>query len=558
MKRTISKRIRAMLLAALLTVTCAVLPACGSSSSGSSASGGESASSSSGGESTPSSAGEGTEASSEGAVKSTYPIEGNVTLSYASGERGNASAIMPFVDTPFWSSWQEQTGITLEFVQIQDFSLLMASGDYPDIICTNFSGYAGGVDGAIKDGIILPINDYLDTYASDYKARLDSNEEWAKGAVTPLGNYAGFYHLRTNDPGVSNSYGLVIRQDWLDDLGLEVPTTADEFVEVLRAFRDEKGATSPLTGDAGIIASMGNYGLATSPFGLVNTSYYQIDGTVHFGAAEPEYKDYLAWMNSLYEEGLMDRNFNTLDSATNNSNILNGTSGVTAGYAGGGIGAWIPTGQAEDPEYNLSGMSSLVANKGDTPMYNQRQMSVPGTMAAITTSCENVEAAVQFLNYGYTEAGNLLMQYGTEGVSYEMVDGAPHYTDEVLHNPDGYPFAQAVGLYAYVSDHGPYIQGPDFCTQSYSDAQNAALEAWTVSDVDQYYIPDALSIGADEADEYTSIKSEVDTYVSENRILFITGERSLDEFDDYLNTLKDLGVDRMIEIYQNAYDVYNS
>ncbi len=49
----------------------------------------------------------------------------------------------------------------------------------------------------------------------------------------------------------------------------------------------------------------------------------------------------------------------------------------------------------------------------------------------------------------------------------------------------------------------------------------------------------------------------MDTFISENFILFVTGEKSLDEFDSYLDTLKGMGMEDMIAIYQNAYDIYN-
>jgi len=487
-----------------------------------------------------------------------YPMDDSVTLSYASSISEHVTAVSRWEETPFWQAWQEQTGVKLKLVELTDFSLLLASGDYPDIICTgSWNNYSGGIAKAIVDGIVIPITKYMNTLAFHYMKRLESNEEWMKGAKTPDGEFPGFYHLRTNDPGVSNSYGLVMRKDWLDQLGLPVPVTHDEFKEALIAFRDKMGATSPFSLPVGELRNMGNYGIMTSPFGLVSTDYYHKDGKVHYGAYEPEYKEFLKWLNQLYKEGLLDRNFLMLDAATKNSNIMNGISGATAGYAGGGIGVWMTTMAQKDPNYKLVGVGSLVKNKGDKALFNQRQALVPGTCAAITTSCKNVEAAVQFLNYGYTDEGDLLMQFGIEGKSFEIRNGKLYYTDLVLKNPDGLPFAQALSQYDYCPANGPFIQGGEFCFQSYTDIQNEALKSWSNTDIMKYFIP-PLTVASKDAEDYSTIRSEVNTYINENFVLFVTGERSIDEFDNYINTLKNMKIERMIEIYQEAFDRYNS
>ena len=483
-----------------------------------------------------------------------YPMEGDITLTIGDAEHFYATAVCPWEETEFFKQWQEQTGVTLEYQLISDLSLTLASGEYPDILINDIgNSYNGGDDKAIEDGIIIPLDDYIDTYAPDYKAALESNSDWQKMALTPQKHYAGFMHLRVDAPGVSNAFGVIIRQDWLDDLGLEIPETPEEFVEVLRAFRDEKGATVPMSMDSSTLSNVGNSGCFTSAFGLVSTGYYQTDGQLHYGAYESAYKDYLAWLNELYTEGLLDRNFNTLDSQTVGANIMTGMSGVSAGYAGGSLGVWVPTARETTPEYALSGVRSLVAERGDTPMFSQHS-DVGGINGYITSSCENVEAAIQFLNYGYTEPGNLLMNFGIEGESFEMKDGKPLYLDSVINSSQG--FTQAIAQYAFNPPWGPYIQQADFCTQSYADYQNQALTDWADSDVLDHFVP-TLAI-TENADQYSTIKSEVDTFISENFILFVTGEKSLNEFDSYLDTLKGMGIEDMIAIYQNAYDIYNS
>ena len=175
-----------------------------------------------------------------------YPMEEGITLSYAAPENVHVLALSTdWADTPFVQAWQEQTGVTLEVSYYTDFSLLVASGDYPDILSGSWNTYSGGIDRAIEDGIIVPINDYVEEYAPDYLAALESNPDYMKNARTAQGYIPGFYQLRS-DPAL-NSYGAIVRKDWLDTLGMEVPTTLDEFYNMLVAFRDEMGATAPLS-----------------------------------------------------------------------------------------------------------------------------------------------------------------------------------------------------------------------------------------------------------------------------------------------------------------------
>jgi putative aldouronate transport system substrate-binding protein len=136
-----------------------------------------------------------------------------------------------------------------------------------------------------------------------------------------------------------------------------------------------------------------------------------------------------------------------------------------------------------------------------------------------------------------------------------MRDGKPYFTDLVLKNPDGLPFAQALSQYDFCPENGPYIQGGEFCFQSYSDIQNSALAVWKDSDVMDHFIA-PVTIDPKDAEEYSTITSEIFTYINENFALFVTGEKPISEFDAYIDTLKSMKIERMLELYQNAYDKY--
>lgn len=502
-------------------------------------------------------AGQSTQASASTSAPSA-PKE-NVTLKMVLVDEPNVTSTHAVLaDTPWAKAWMEATGITLETQYLADDSamnLLFASGDLPDIIYYNFSKYNGGVANAIKDGIIEPINDYA-AYAPDLMAILESNEDYMRTVCDTEGNIAGFPFIRGEDE-LLTFLGVIVRKDWLDDLGMEVPSTPDEIYEVLKAFKEEKGAEVPFCTSGQLLQEMGvGNGVLTSGFNLVQGDYYRKDGKVHYGYAEPEYKDVLTWLNKLYNEGLLDPNFQSVDKNTYRANIMNGLSGVSIDYGGGGLRNCMNAMVETDPEYELVGAGPLVAKKGDMPMSTQRDNPIPGHYCVITPNCKNKEAAVEFLNYCYTEEGSLLMQFGIEGVSYEYDEnGVIQLTELITNHPDGITQSQAQAMYSRGVAEFSFVQRNSWNPHKQN---REAVTQWSTSDAAKYKLP-TLIIPDSELSEYSKLTGDISTYVNEMFIRYVTGLESLDTFETtYIPTLEKMGLGRVLEIQQAALDVYNS
>lgn len=549
------RKMTAGILAAVMALT---LCACGS--------GGDSGSSSSAATASGSVEGSGSQqgsqqadAPAEGAAGITYPLDEKVHLTMAMVENAAVTAnATDLAHTPFGEEWQRATGVELEIMQLADvdaLNLLYASGELPDLIY--YSGYTGGEQKAIKDQIIQPLNDYME-YAPDLQAVMDSNELYKKSNITMDGDIIGFPFIRGDDY-LRTSAGLIIRQDWLDELNMEVPQTPDELYEVLKAFKEQKGATAPFSAANFWLRDVGiGQGAITSPFGLVKGGFYQIDGKVHWGYAEKEYKDLLAFLNKLYTEGLLDPNFQSVDDNTVRANVMNGDSGVTFGAVGGYIGNMIQTMEG-DPTFDLTGFGPLVANRGDRSMSTQYDAALKGIYVVVTPQCKNIEAAVKFLNYGYTEEGHNLFNFGIEGVSYTMENGVPTYTELIMHNPEGWTKQLALAQYTMAWNDGPFVQDKRYSEQ-YADLpqQQAALKSWTTSDAAMYDMP-PVRVAEENASEYSKLTADINIFISEMTVKYITGLESLDTFETkYLGTLQSMGVDRVIELQQGALDDFNA
>ncbi len=466
-----------------------------------------------------------------------------------------------FAKLPLGQQLQKDTGYKLDMVHVENsqaMNLLIASGDLPDILGFNFQkNYTGGEEKAISDGIIYPMSEeFVKKNAPDYWNAISADPEILKQVKTPEGEIYGFAFI-LGDELLKTGYGLIIRDDWCEELGLKKPQTADQYYEMLKAFKEKKGVEIPLCINTDFLGSILDCGLITSPFGLVTRDIYLDHGTVRIGYAQTEYKAVLEWLHKLYAEGLLDQNFSTVDNETITANMLTGKAGASSGACGSILGTWLAANK-DKAGYSLAGIRNLVAEEGDRAMYGHYNSDVVGGTTVITTSCKDKETAARFLNYGYTQAGHMLYNFGIEGKSYEMKDGKPIFTDLVLHNPDGLSPQQALSEYELAYGNGPFVQDKDYLLQYYSeDAQKEALKNWSDNDAKEYKLP-RITISAEKVGEYTSLVSELKTYRDEMTIKFIRGEEPLDNYDQYLKTLGSMGIDRVKEITQEAVDEYHA
>lgn len=490
----------------------------------------------------------------------TYPMEEDVKLTIAIVEEAAVTAsVKDISETFFGKAWEEATGVEIEVKMYADstaMNLMFAGGDLPDIVWYQFNSYSGGAEKAVKDKVIEPLNDYME-YAPDLLAVLESNDYWYRSATTSEGEIIGFPFIRGDDTLLSSS-GIMYRKDWLDELGLDTPSTLDEFYDTMVAFKEKKGAEYPFSpAKSWFFDRALDGGVLTSPFGLVNTSFYQVDGEVHYGSAEAQAKELLTFLNKMYNEGLLDPNFQSLSFNNMGANFMNGISGACISSTGSGIGNYMNA-MKDDSAFDIAPGGSLVAKEGDKALYGQHDQYLTGIYAVITPNCKNKEAAVKFLNYGYTEEGALLFNYGIEGESYTMVNGEPTYTDVILNNPDGLSVTNARALYDRSWSAGPFVQDVGVLQVNVYPAQQEAVKIWADTDAGKYGMP-SLSIADEDLAEYTRIMSDIKTYRNEMFIKFITGQESLDNFEAvYLKTLEEMGVDHVIELQQKALTLFYS
>lgn len=460
--------------------------------------------------------------------------------------------------TMFKKELEKQTGIRVKFIhppwgqEVQSFSLMIASNNLPDIIEYDWKQYAGGAGKAIADDVIVDIKPLLEKVSPNLKAFLDERPEIAKNLQTDQGQY-GFYPFVRDGDMLTTFRGAVIRKDILDNAGVAMPETLEEWDIALRTMKDA-GIEIPIT-----IHFANDLLDAVGPFmGAFDIcgGFYQEDGVVKFGPYEPNFKKFVKKMNEWYEEGLLDRQFDNMESSRYGELFSSGKLGAAFGTAGGNMGNWISDVQQNIPGAVLAPAKYPSSQKGQRAKFGHKTLEVEGKGAAITTQCRDVEMAARLLDYAYSEEGSMLYNFGIEGESYEMVDGYPTYTsymtDEEING--GRTLAQMLGQYTRSSASAPCIQDVRYMEQyCKGEEQKAALRVWADTDAGDYQLP-LLTFTLEENTEYSSIMNKINPYRQERLYQYIAGILPVDDMEEYYAELQNMGIERAIEIQQAAYD----
>ena len=490
-----------------------------------------------------------------------YPMEGDHSLTYWVQLNTNVSAnFMNLGDTEYAKALSEQTGIKVEYQHAaagQDkeaFNLMIADGNLPDIIEWQWiAAYSGGPNKAIEDGVILRLNEIIDEYCPNLKAYLAEHPEIDKEIKTDNGDYYMFPAV--NAPEVGTTFGAYFRKDLLDKLGMDVPDTIDEWYTVLTAFKNELGVEVPLSGSVNYILKHSSIAHA---YGVGGLEFNVNDGKVVYVPYTENFKTYLMTMNKWYEEGLVDVDLATIKNNQVAAKVAAGTVGASMGYLAGSMQKQLVTGMAESgiPEFSLVAAPVPQVTEGVPAEYAKASSLVAANGAAITPQCKDVEAAARLLDYLYSEQGHLLHNYGVEGVSYEFVNGKPVYTDEILNNPDGLETTYALGKYQRANHNGVGVLDAEGYLQTLKyESIKDALDVWYTEGATEHLLP-SLTLTPEESSEYSTIMSEVKTHVEEMMVKFVLGTESFDNWDIYIKTLEQYGIERAIEIQQAAYDRY--
>ncbi len=483
---------------------------------------------------------------------------------------------------PFYQAVSEATGIDVEFMHpargitnYEAFQVLLASNEIPDMIEYPWggTGYAGGPDQAIDDGVIISLNSYLKEYAPNYYNYMEGEKAketdyiYKKSAISDKGNYYGFRCLNIGSYGCFD--GLYIRNDLLKKWGLSIPETIDDWENVFKTAKDN-GIKYPLTGKSNLFNILGSKDLFNTAWG-VGMAFYLEGNKVQFGPYQKEYKDYVVKMADWMKKGYIDPDYVTNDSNVVDSYIINDTSIASLGYIGSDLGRMLPAFKERNPDAEIVACPMPVMKKGDIPKFQVLVASATDKTVAISKNCgveneQRYKEAIKWCDYIYDDESMILKIFGIEGDTYTVEkyeDGSEHYiyTDKVVKDFESVGATNITGgIYHYTipSNHPGFSEHNDYYEGYYTyQEQKDALKKWNehIDEARKYVLP-SLSYTSDEASEIANIKAKDNSSFSATVSNIILGKESIDAFDGAVKKLRESGYDKYLKIQQNAYDRY--
>ena len=464
---------------------------------------------------------------------------------------GGQDEIRPFM------VMEEYTNVDIVWTQVTatlaatQFQLMVAGGDYTDLMINVSSMYTTGLDAAVEDDVWIDMGPYLEEYAPNYYALINASEQANAEVMTSGGRYVAMSGFSDSPAIVDN--GFVVRTDFLEETGLDVPVTYDDYYEVLTAFKNmgiEEPFYLPSCGFFSNEYLIGGYGIAgkVSSMPMQSDPWYQVDGEVRFGAVQPEMKEYLTMLNQWYTEGLINQDFisvNTRDSDSDKSC----TDELGIFFVEVGMGwATLKANEKTNPDWDLTPIAEPVLNEGDTVHFASESSLSDGGGVVISTACEKPELAVAWCDSWFSEFGQISANYGKEGESYEMVDGNPVYTELALTGNNLNVMYSASVI--------PTITYRYKLADTWDEFETSSREVWTASRDDAYSYSNNAVLTTEENEEYAAIMADIHTYMEEHLTKFITGDESLDDFDEFVENIESMDLARCIELKQAALDRY--
>ena len=488
---------------------------------------------------------------------------------------------------------EEALGVNLEFITypaadfFEKINVMIMSGDeLPDMI---FKGGSSSTDWSswIAEGALLPLTDYYSdpNLASNIIAFSEESGIDVAGSLTMADGEIYYLPTYGHSPNGEVFGRLWYYEPWLEEIGMDVPTTIDEFYEVCKVITETdlngngKKDEIALGGD-GLGSGQTDYwfNCLMCAFVYAWDKEYRIieDGVVNYAYNTEAWREGLRYIKKFFDDGIIPKE--TLTQSKNQwyAQICADEQTVWC------FGDWEPYNTTNKPYEWVVDNDCLMPLAGpDGTAYAMYRPGMPGLGGAITIDCENPEAAFLVANMFCSEELSITKRFGQRGVDWDYWDEAkiedkesyaaydPSKEIYIICYNDGEFWSgteiqnrsymgYAPGLYGdkVFSGRATKVKGLTEDEQYVLDAQNEVIAAYNAL---HEYVPeqvfDYAPLTTEETEQIAEIKSSIKSYMLEMTGAFLAGNKDLDaDWDSYLAELKKIGIDEIIEVYQTAYD----
>ncbi|MBX3050473.1 MAG: extracellular solute-binding protein [Caldilineaceae bacterium] len=492
------------------------------------------------------------------------------------------SMVKDYKENEFTYWLEDLTGINLEFDippmsdAQQKLNLMLASGDLPDVII-GCNIRLDQLQILAEQGVVVPLDDYIAEYGTEFRQVFETFPQvkdlitLADGKIYGLPHINDCYHC-------SMSQKMWLYQPWLDELGLETPTTTEEFYQVLKAFKEQdpngngKADEIPLSGtqrtNGGWHAQLDQFLMNSFVYndGVTNNNAPSLileDGTVKAAFTEPGWQEGLIYLNKLYSEGLIDPQVFTNDGNQLRQLGENPDVPILGATSAGWYGVFTQNGGPSGRWKEFTPIAPLTGPSGmrQTPQTPYQPTGGQGNFV-ITSAAKNPLAAFRMADVFYGFDSTTRSVFGPEG------------EDWVRAGPDDVSISGGKALYTVLKvwsgeEHNRHWNqaAPTFRTNEYRLAQTYNpddplerwLYEWTRDLMEPYGTTDKavppMVLTEEQSKLFGELNTTVYNVVDEWFANFVIGNYDINtEWDSYIEALNDSGLEQFLAIYQDAYD----
>ena len=488
----------------------------------------------------------------------------NETVTFRVLTANSATGPSDFNDLAIMQSVEADTNVHIDWIMSgsgydEKRALMLSSGDLPDFMTRSVTATELVKYGA--DGTFIPMQDLIDEYAPNIVAIMDETPGLRAYVTAPDGNIYGVPRVLSGPWTAANGVG-VINQQWLDTLGLPMPTNTTEFFDTMLKFKtmdpngngvqDELPITFGTWAAGQNISGVLGFSYIMSSFGIPLSSNYAdvVDGEVVLLATLPGYKDAVKYLGEMYSNDLIDQEGFTMTRQQMDAKISQDP--FTAGY----VQIWdiaddfSVAAALDDYTYMppLDGPNGETAQTYIAPLYG-----VSRGAGVITKACEYPEAAMRWIDYIYDQKVSMQICEGPIGTRItDNGDG----TYEIAPPPEGKTATQwkdenAMGGYGFFAITSDTFSNVFRIPTTDNKVAFMNEEMIPISDTEPF---PGVYYTLEEAEEMSLLQSDITSYVERKTSEWIMNGTIDDEWDDFLQELNNRGLDKWLEINQAAYD----
>ncbi|MDF2935874.1 MAG: hypothetical protein K0Q90_1247 [Paenibacillaceae bacterium] len=487
-------------------------------------------------------------------AQSTMPSDKPITLTFHMhyGNGGGGDKVFSD-DWPVFKKAAELTNVSLKGTasktltnSAEAYNLMLASGNLSDIIHFGKKEDANKLGG---EGGLVALNGLIDKHAPNIKKFFEDRPDVRKYLTSADGN---MYYISFVPDGLAST-GWFIRQDWLDKLGLKKPATADEYYNVLKAFRDNDPNGNGKKDEIPYFNRQ-SFGV----YSLLNLwdagTAYKIDqktDTIVYDPINPTYKTGMSNLAKWYAEGLIDKEIFTRKGDTRLVMLSDNLGGSTHDWFASTYGY---NAKAKDkvPGVNLVPIAPVASVTGDKDWYDFRADVSPSGWGIASTNKHQVET-VKYLDFWFSDTGRRLANYGIEGETYDMVNGKPIFKKALLDTGNVLLNLQKTGAQQEIGFHQDFEHEKQFTPEGVLASVNEYNEKYINK---KARVPN-MNYTVKEQERLKELEGQIETYRVETGQKWLLGAESVDaKYEDFVKQLKALGIEEVLKIKNEAYARY--